>query len=398
MESERENIKILLIEDNPGDTRLIQEMLKEAEDPSFLLLCASRLSEGISLLSESEIDLLLVDLSLPDCEGLETFRKIHEEDPEIPAVVLTSFKDEELAVKAVSEGAQDYLVKGEISPHSLVRSIRYAMERQKMLVTLKRDRQQQLDLKNRFLSYVSHELRSPLTAIYQFSTILSDGLAGSLSPKQDEYLKIILRNVNQLRTMIDELLEATRAETGKLSVEPRCISLEDVIRETLSTIQSIAVAKGIFLCADILSTLPPVYADPERIRQILINLMDNGIKFTPEKGQVTLRAYLFEEDPNYLCVEISDTGCGISTEGTRLIFERHYQEPSNRDMNQKGLGLGLYICRELITLHGGRIWVKSQLGNGSTFYFTLPIFYSRESSFPVHPEEKRVERSSLSRV
>jgi signal transduction histidine kinase len=393
----KDAIKILLVEDNPGDARLIQEMLAEIQDPPFVLELVDHLAKANRRLVEEDIDIILLDLLLPDSNGLETFTKIHNKAPNIPTIVLTSFDDEDLAVKAVREGAQDYIVKGQIDTHALVRAVRYALERQKMLVRLENSRQQQLDVKNRFLSYVSHELRSPLTAIYQFVTILSDGLAGEVSTKQNEYLYIVLRNVGQLKTMIDELLEATRAETGKLTVEPRCISMVDIITETLKTVQTMAIAKGVLLSADILKNLPPVYADPERIRQILINLIDNGIKFTPENGTVSLCAHIYEADPNFLCVEISDTGCGISPESTQMIFDRLFQESSSREIARKGLGLGLFICRELVALHGGRIWVESKIGKGSIFYFTLPIFFARESSFPVHPSEDRIDQPALIR-
>jgi signal transduction histidine kinase len=392
-----DTIKILLVEDNPGDARLIQEMLTEIQDPPFVLETVDHLARANRRLAEDDIDVILLDLLLPDSHGLETFTKIHNKVPNIPTIVLTSFDDEDLAVKAVREGAQDYIVKGQIDTHSLVRAIRYALERQKMLVRLENSRQQQLEVKNRFLSYVSHELRSPLTAIYQFVTILSDGLAGDVSSKQNDYLNIVLRNVGQLKTMIDELLEATRAETGKLTVEPRCISMVDIITETMKTVQTMAIAKGVLLSADILKNLPPVYADPERIRQILINLIDNGIKFTPENGTVSLCAHIYDADPNFLCVEVSDTGCGISPESTQMIFDRLFQEASSREITRKGLGLGLFICRELIALHGGRIWVESKIGKGSVFYFTLPIFFAREPSFPVLPSDERIEQPVLMR-
>jgi signal transduction histidine kinase len=239
---------------------------------------------------------------------------------------------------------------------------------------LEQIRQDQLRVKDQFLSHVSHELRTPLTAIYQFVTILYDGLAGELNTEQREYLSIVLRNAKQLQNMIGELLEATRAEAGKLAIDPRRVVVAETISETLNVLLTTAAAKGITLGADVPGDLPPVYADPQRFKQILTNLIENAVKFTPAHGKIWVGARPYNQDPGFVCVTVSDSGCGISKEGAERIFERLYQEERTLETNRKGLGLGLHICNELISRHGGRIWVESDLGKGSTFYFTLPVF------------------------
>ena len=249
----------------------------------------------------------------------------------------------------------------------------------------------QLVTKDQFLSHVSHELRSPMTAIYQFVTILIDGLAGDLNPEQQEYLNIILRNVQQLRNMISDLLEVTRAETGKLAFDPRCISLSHMAGEVLETTLPTAVAKGVALTVDVPTNLPLVFADPARVKQILTNLIENGIKFTPAKGEITIRAQIDNRDLNYLCVGVADNGCGISPEGAQKIFDRLFQETGSIDGNRQGLGLGLFICKELVNLHGGKIWVESALGKGSVFYFTLPIFSLAKMLYPIITDGNRLK-------
>jgi anti-sigma regulatory factor (Ser/Thr protein kinase) len=134
-----------------------------------------------------------------------------------------------------------------------------------------------------------------------------------------------------------------------------------------------ADAKHITLAADLRGFLPPVHADPQRIRQILTNLIENAIKFCYDHGEIHVQASVYEIDPAFLCVAVRDTGCGISSEATEMIFERLYQEANARESSRKGLGLGLYICRELVQAHGGCIWVESQPEQGSTFSFTLPV-------------------------
>jgi PAS domain S-box-containing protein len=248
-------------------------------------------------------------------------------------------------------------------------------ERKKAERALEQSRNDQMRFKDEFLSHVSHELRSPLTAIKQFTTILLGGLAGELNKEQREYQEIVLKNIRQLQSMIDDLLEVTRLETGKLTVEPDSVSVSDAVTDTLNTLQGTARAKGVTLSCDLPPDLPSAYADQTRLRQILIILLDNAIKFTPEGGAVDIKVRLLPHDPRLLLLEVSDTGCGISPEMMESIFERLYQVPGLTQASRKGLGLGLYICKELVTRQGGKIWVKPQAQKGSTFSFTLPVFF-----------------------
>jgi signal transduction histidine kinase len=368
--------KVLLIEDDPDDALLLREMLAQRGTTRFDLECADRLQAGLERLAKGGTDVLLLDLFLPDSLGLETVHKVHARASDVPIVVLTGLDDEALAIRAVREGAQDYLIKGQADSNLLVRSIRYAIERHRLLTELERARRKQLQLKDQFLSHVSHELRSPLTTIQQFVTIVLDGLAGNLSPEQREYMEVALRNTNQLGVMLGDLLEAARAETGKLTVDLRRTFLPQLIAETLGTFHAHAAAKGVTLSADVPEGLPPTYADSGRVRQILANLIDNGIKFTPENGRVVVKVRISSQDPDFLLVAVSDTGRGISPDHAERIFDRLYQEASAIEGGHRGLGLGLglYICKELVSRHGGRIWAESQVGHGSTFFFTLPIF------------------------
>lgn len=174
--------------------------------------------------------------------------------------------------------------------------------------------------------------------------------------------------------MIEDLLEVSRADMGKLSIHPQLIPLDEIIVEALGLIRVAATGKGIQLSEEVPTDLPLAYADPKRIRQILMNLLDNAIKFTSAEGRISVRAQVFWEDAHFLCVSVSDTGCGVSAEDSRMIFESMYQGKGSVPAGRKGLGLGLYICKELVSRHGGRIWVQSEPGQGSTFTFTLPTF------------------------
>ncbi len=247
-------------------------------------------------------------------------------------------------------------------------------ERRAAEKTLEQNAKDQLRFKDEFLSHVSHELRSPLTAIKQFSTILLDGLAGELNSKQREYQQIVLKNIGHLQSMIDDLLHVTRMETGKMSVEPERMSILDAVTDALTTVRNTAFAKGISLTSEVAPNLAPAYADPNRVRQALIILLDNAIKFTPPGGSILVEAGAHGRDAAHLFVEVSDTGCGIGAQHAEKIFERLYQEADSSEPGLVGLGLGLYICKDLVNRQGGLIWFKSEPGKGSAFTFTLPVF------------------------
>jgi len=380
---------VLLIEDNPGDADLVRLRLVEGKS-AVEVNCVNRLSDGLDSLKERSPSVILLDLNLPDSQGAETFRKVLEKAPNVPVVILSGQDDEALAMKALHQGVQDYLVKGAISSSGLDRAMRYAVERQALLRSLEMSRKQQLEFKNQFLSHVSHELRTPLTCIHQFVTILLDGLAGEVSPDQRDHLKTILKSVNQLGSMVRDLLEASRAESGKVRIEPRCVAIGELIRQAVAMMRPVAKEKEVGFEVGVDTRIPFVHGDPDRILEILINLIDNAIKFTPQGGSATVRACLVQTDPDFVYISVADTGSGIAPEARALVFERLYQDPHAVDNNRKGLGLGLFIAKELVSLHGGRIWVASEPGNGSTFSFTLPVYSLAKLLFPVITYQARL--------
>jgi len=236
---------------------------------------------------------------------------------------------------------------------------------------LDRTRREQLEMKDQFISHVSHELRSPLSAVHQFTTILLDGLAGEFNREQREYLEIVLRNSLQLRDMIGDLLEVTRAQAGKLTIEPQQTSLCDLFGPMIQPYERRAAEKGIAFRINCPSDLPLVQADPNRIGQVFSNLLDNALKFTTD-GAISITG-LRDEDDEFVRIAVADTGCGISADSLPKIFDRLYQSPNTLESSRKGLGLGLHICQHLIQLHGGRIWAESKEGEGATFFFTVPV-------------------------
>jgi nitrogen-specific signal transduction histidine kinase len=230
-----------------------------------------------------------------------------------------------------------------------------------------------LSVRTEFLSHVSHELRTPLASLNQLLTIVLDGLAGPITAEQREYLGVCLRNAKQLRSMIGDLMDVTRVQNGKLRVTLRPLELSAVIEDVVGTERAAAEAKGLEITAHV-DALPRVLADDVRIRQVLTNLVDNAIKYSPEGGEIELIAGRDPRSPSFVRVAVRDTGSGVAPDARERIFRHMQQEHDGDWRSRKGLGIGLYLCKELVTRHGGEIWVESELGKGSTFVFTIPEF------------------------
>ncbi len=255
---------------------------------------------------------------------------------------------------------------------ALLATIRDVTERKRMQEALVHSQMEQVRLRDQFLSHVSHELRTPLAVIHQFVSILLDGIGGELNEQQREFLAITMRNVEQLREMISDLLEVTRVQTGRLHIDPQAMSLRELLQDTVSSWRIPAEAKGLMLQSHLPVDLPLVHADAKRVRQVLVNLIDNAIKFTERGGRITVSAEPSDRTDGFLLVQVADTGRGIPTCELERVFDYLYQVQTENGASRQGLGLGLYICRELIKSHGGQIWAESQPGEGSVFSFTLP--------------------------
>lgn len=362
-------LKVLIVEDDPVSGQLVGKTLAFEKTRPFETVWVQSLADALSRLESESFDVVVLDLNLPDSTGLATFHRVSETALDAAVVLLTGTSDEAVAHEAMQAGAQDFLVKGPMDTHLLVRAVRYAHER-------KRVRRETERLKDEFLHHVSHELRSPLTAIYQAVQLLAEGIAGEARPDQKRLAAIALRNSEHLKAMIDDLLESTRAETGKLTVEPRRVDAGAVVADVAAEKKLGADQRGVELKLE-LAGAPLVYADPTRVRQVLMNLTDNALKFTPKGGRLTLACGPAPGEAGKVVVSVTDTGPGLPPEDCRLVFERLYQAKGVAPAlgERKGLGLGLYISREIVVRSGGRIWAESEPGKGASFKFTLPVFW-----------------------
>jgi signal transduction histidine kinase len=386
---------VLVVEDDTAVRKLVRMSLSKSPY-RYRLDFAERLSEGLAQLGARQTDVVLLDLNLPDSHGSDTVRKVVQQAPDVPILVLTGANDDRLAIEAVHMGAQDYLVKGDIDSEVLARAMRYAIERHHLLMTLRETRQKELEFKDKFLSHVSHELRSPLACIHQYSEVILEGLAGPLSETQRNYLGNVLRSAKQLNGLISDLLDAARANVGKLTIEPSRVDTTDLVQQLSQMFETKTRVRGLRFSATAAPDLPPVMADRARLLQISVNLLENAIKFTEVNGEVSLACQIFAEDPKFIQFSVADSGKGIKSENLERIFERLYQE-QNAASSRQGLGLGLAICKELVERHGGRIWVKSEPGKGSVFSFTLPIFSLPRTVSPVLMRNGKVQPATIVR-
>jgi len=252
-----------------------------------------------------------------------------------------------------------------------------------LLETNKIMQQKNQEIQN-FYQTVSHELKTPLTSINEFISILLDGLAGPLNEKQSEYLKIAKRNCGQMVLFINDLLDVSKLDTGKLVVNQSDCDLHHIIDQSMCTIEPLANSKQLALNVEIEDDLKQVYCDQQRIIQVITNLLNNAFKFTKPGGKISIIAKRI--DPEQLKITVVDTGYGIDEKDLKMIFERLYQVDKTQDANNPGLGLGLNICKQIANLHDSKIEVESQVGVGSRFSFNLKTVPAESTTTRSTPE------------
>ena len=235
------------------------------------------------------------------------------------------------------------------------------------------DKSHQLEMasqhKSEFLANMSHELRTPLNAIIGFSEVLSERMFGDLNAKQEEYLKDIHASGQHLLSLINDILDLSKIEAGRMELELTDFNLPATLDNALTLVRERAGRRGIALHLTVDEQLDQVRADERKVRQVVLNLLSNAIKFTPEGGRIEVRA---KPVNGSIEVSVSDTGVGIAPEDQEAIFEE-FKQVGTADKKVEGTGLGLALSRKFIELHGGKIWVTSQVGKGSTFTFTIPV-------------------------
>ena len=361
--------RIVLAEDSASDARLLQEALADGGSTADVLV-EQTLSGALLLIAKGDVDLLLLDLGLPDSNGLPTLRAALMHAPDVPVVVMTGADDERSAQQALKEGAQDYLVKGEYQGtvaggKAVVRSLRYAIERHRF----HRELREASHARELFVAAASHELRTPVTIIRDYADLLNDGVAGALPPLGKECVDGILRSSERLRGLVGDLLAVAKIECGALDIQIKRSDLVALLSQARQDFFHAFESKKQQLVLELDEHLPEILCDPNRVSQVVGNLLSNAHRFTPEGGTISIRA---RRQGDQVAVEVEDTGPGIAPGDSKRAFEPFVQLGRVSGPGSQGTGLGLYIAKQIVTMHAGALELESELGRGSRFTFTLP--------------------------
>src|SRR3989338_3739991 len=334
------SLRVLLVEDNPDHALLAKNAILTSKDRKYTVEVCGSVEEAIEKVKVGQINMIISDYNLPGKNGLEFLEWLNTQNINVPFVMMTGMGDQKTAVKAMQEGAYNYIVKDDVYlnvlPHVVDETFlkylaeqekaRYELEiREKNVALEKANRElKKLDqLKSDFIASVSHDIRTPLNSVQESIALILDGVVSTKAENGKKVLEIAKRSIGRLTSMINDLLDFSKIEAGKLRLHVEPCDLQFLVDEVLGSLRSLAEKKKVKLDFKPLREFPKVACDAERIIQVLTNLVGNAIKFTPENGSVTVQ---LEGAPNH-CVRfiVSDTGIGIRKEDLGRVFERFEQ-------------------------------------------------------------------------
>jgi signal transduction histidine kinase len=340
--------------------------------------------EGLELLRKESYTLLFIDPQAADAGGADFVKAVRSEFPGLWIILMTSPGGADLSLEWVASGGADWIAKpwtNEELGARLSRAVRdknrlEEMTQKTVELEIANEELRRLDqLKSNFVSSVSDELQTPVTVIKEFISLMLKGQVGALTEDQREYLGIANKNTLRLTNLIEKLLDFSRIEAGKgLRLQFKPTRLVEVVEDAMMALSQQSEEKRISVENRIDPETPPVLIDRTRIMEVLINLIGNGIKFTPSGGKLTIDSRGLTEGRNYLKVMVTDTGVGIASEDLPKIFDRFYQGQRTQEGAVKGTGLGLSISKEIIDGHRGSLHAESRDGGGTSMLFTLPLF------------------------
>ncbi len=381
---------VLIVDDDPGFVSLVRRYLRSKSSCQFDLVSVSTCLAATETLRYSKFDCVLVDYCLPDATGLQIAdsvrnrRSVTVGSPAPPVIVITAEGGEDAATGAIRVGAVDFISKRDVNRSSLQRAVINAIEKGRLETDIwhrmREIEEANVKLKKqneeirRFYHTISHEIKTPLTSIKEFISIVSDGLVGEICAEQQGLLGYALESCNQLNNHFNDLVDLTCFDVGSFPIRKTACSLDSVFARCIAVVEPACREKGITLTRRLDSPLPVSNIDRDRILQVMTNMCNNAVKFTPEGGSITLGCEA-DAASQQVMLSVSDSGCGIAQDDLPHIFDRLYQANCGEELMQTvgGLGLGLSIAQEIVSRHGSELCVSSEPGVGSTFCFALDV-------------------------
>lgn len=376
-------IKVLVVDFTQANILKIKESLSKVSDVTYEVSWLQREESVLRKIEEERFNVILLSYNLPDSNGLEILTDLQYRDLNGPVIMIADAKDEEFATQAMREGAYDYVIREKgfeeglpVVIHNALNAFNAVKERERLQKEIAAKKVEleaankkltEIDrIKSDFVSNVAHEFRTPLTIIKGNIDLVNKGGLGNVTPLQKDMLDSAMNIVNRLSRLVNDLLDISKIESGKMELKKEPLDINKIIEENLVIFDKVIKDKKQRLQKNLSNDIPKIYADIDKVTQVFINLLNNAIKYTHEQGEITVKTVNLEKE---ILVEVSDTGEGVSPQNLDKIFDKFTRVTAER---KEGTGLGLPIARDIVKLHNGRIWVKSELGKGSQFFFTLP--------------------------
>jgi signal transduction histidine kinase len=370
--------RILVVDDEVDFELLINQQFRRqirAGEYTFSFARDGEQALG-ALKTHAGFDLMLLDINMPVMDGLTLLARLRELQMPVRAIIVSAYSDMRNIRTAMNRGAFDFITKP-IDMADLEATMRKTLDEIGKLRELERQRlaaERARSNLSQFLANMSHELRTPLNAILGYTELMADGAYGEPSEKMLGVLKRLESNGRHLLCLINDVLDLSKIEAGQLVLELSDYSVQDIAQTVRSTLEPLAADKKLAFKVEVALELPLGRGDRRRLTQVLINLVGNAIKFT-DAGEVVIKA---EANNGSFQVSVRDTGPGISAADQAKLFQEFQQADNAITRKKGGTGLGLAISKRIIEMHGGKIWVESQPGQGSTFAFTLPVVVERQ--------------------
>lgn len=367
---------VLVVDDTPANVRLLSGILKIA---GYEVVTAPGGGEALAALREGgpgpSPDVVLLDVMMPEMDGFEVCRRIKAapETAYLPVVMVTALRETADRVRSLEAGADDFLTKpvDEVEVVARVRSLVRVKRQRAAVERAYADLRRAESQRDSITAMLVHDLRTPLTAIIGPIGMLTTELADQLDETQRELFTMCSRSTHRLLGLVNDLLDVSKMESGEMNLHLADTNPAHLITDAADQLAPLARESGIEIVRDIQFELPTLRADPDMLIRVLVNLIGNALKVTLAGGTVTVSVWL-EKDGRAVTFAVRDTGEGIPREAFEHIFEKFGQVEGRKAGRKMSTGLGLAFCRMAVEAHGGRIWIESELGQGSTFSFTIP--------------------------